>query len=76
VQLPPGLPAQARESLSRAIETTFHQGFTDAMKVTLILPVAVLVSAALSCLFIKSERGAIRQAHAETAAEVAAKSRG
>jgi EmrB/QacA subfamily drug resistance transporter len=76
VQLPPGLPAQAREALSRAAETTFHQGFTDAMKVTLILPVAVLVAAALSCLFIKSQRGPTEAAGAEAGAEVAAKSRG
>jgi EmrB/QacA subfamily drug resistance transporter len=57
VRLPPGLPEQARQALSRAAETTFHQGFTDAMKTTLILPVAVLVAAALSCLFIRSQRG-------------------
>jgi EmrB/QacA subfamily drug resistance transporter len=74
VQLPPGLPAQAREALSRAAETTFHQGFTDAMKVTLILPVAVLVAAALSCLFIKSHRGATAAAGAPEGAEVAARS--
>jgi MFS family permease len=73
VQLPPGLPAQAREALTRAAETTFHQGFTDAMKVTLILPVAVLVTAALSCLFIKSQRGSIAAAGAPEGAEVAAR---
>jgi EmrB/QacA subfamily drug resistance transporter len=57
VQLPEGLPASARDALARAADLTFHQGFTDAMKVTLILPVAVLVTAALSCLFIRSARG-------------------
>lgn len=55
VHLPPGLPAQAREALSRAAETTFHQGFTAAMRATLILPVAVLAVAALTCLFIRSQ---------------------
>jgi hypothetical protein len=71
VRLPPGLPAQAREALSRAAETTFHQGFTDAMKVTLILPVAVLIAAALSCLFIESETGAGGHAGAQEDAALA-----
>jgi EmrB/QacA subfamily drug resistance transporter len=70
VQLPPGLPAQAREALSRAVETTFHQGFTDAMKITLILPVAVLVTAALSCLFIRPQQGAADEAGAQEGAAV------
>jgi EmrB/QacA subfamily drug resistance transporter len=71
VQLPPGLPAQAREALSRAATTTFHQAFTDAMKVTLILPVAVLVAAALSSLFIKAESGRRGGTGAQEDAELA-----
>jgi EmrB/QacA subfamily drug resistance transporter len=81
VQLPPGLPAQAREAVSRAATTTFHQGFTDAMRVTLILPVVVLIAAALSCLFIKAESGRPPTAgdgppDAELAARAAGESRG
>jgi EmrB/QacA subfamily drug resistance transporter len=72
VRLPPGLSAQAREALSRAAQTTFHQGFTDAMKMTLILPVAVLATAALSCLFIKAESGRGGHAGAPHDAELAA----
>jgi EmrB/QacA subfamily drug resistance transporter len=81
VRLPPGLPAQAREAVSRAATTTFHQGFTGAMRVTLILPVVVLIAAALSCLFIKSESGRPPTAgggkpDAELAARPAGESRG
>lgn len=56
VQLPPDLPEQARQALSRAAETTFHEGFTAAMRITLILPVAVLAAAALSCLLAWSRK--------------------
>jgi EmrB/QacA subfamily drug resistance transporter len=76
VRLPAGLPAQAREALTRAATTTFHQGFTDAMKVTLILPVAVLVLAALSCLFIKAESGKGGGERAKPDARVAARPAG
>jgi EmrB/QacA subfamily drug resistance transporter len=76
VRLPPGLPAQAREALTRAATTTFHQGFTDAMKVTLIMPVAVLILAALSCLFIKAESGKGGRERAKPDTRVAARPAG
>jgi EmrB/QacA subfamily drug resistance transporter len=53
VALPPGLPDQARQAITAAAERTFHEGFTDAMKVTLILPLVVLAVAAVSCLLIR-----------------------
>jgi EmrB/QacA subfamily drug resistance transporter len=53
VKPPPGLPQQVAEELGRVATLTFHQGFTNAMRVTLILPIAVLALAALSCLLIR-----------------------
>jgi EmrB/QacA subfamily drug resistance transporter len=44
-QLPP--------AVAKAITDTFHQGFTDAMRVSLILPIAVLAVAAVSCLLVQ-----------------------
>lgn len=52
VSLPPGLPDQARQAITAAAEQTFHEGFTNAMKVTLILPLVVLAVAAVSCLLV------------------------
>jgi MFS family permease len=56
VKAPPGLPQQAIEQLTKVATLTFHQGFTSAMRATLILPIAVLVVAALSCLLVKRRR--------------------
>jgi EmrB/QacA subfamily drug resistance transporter len=51
-QLPPGTP----DAVRRVFVQTFHEGFTDAMRVTLVLPIAVLAVAALSCLLVKRRR--------------------
>ncbi len=56
VELPAGIPAQVRAIVERVAATTFEEGFTAAMRVALILPIAVLVLAALSCLFIKRRK--------------------
>ncbi|BCJ36740.1 MFS transporter [Actinocatenispora thailandica] len=53
VKAPPGMPQQAVEQLKQIAADTFHVGYVDAMRPTLILPIGVLVLAALSCLFIK-----------------------
>ncbi|MFC0532647.1 MFS transporter [Phytohabitans kaempferiae] len=53
VSLPPGLPEQARQALAGAAERAFREGFTHAMRLTLILPLAVLAAAAISCLLIR-----------------------
>ncbi|GIL28868.1 DHA2 family efflux MFS transporter permease subunit [Actinocatenispora comari] len=53
---PPGMPQQAVEQLERIAADTFHVGYVDAMRPTLILPIAVLVLAALSCLLIKRRK--------------------
>ena len=49
VRLPPGLPAQVAAQLSKAATTTFEQGFTGAMRVTMLLPVIALGVGAVLC---------------------------
>jgi EmrB/QacA subfamily drug resistance transporter len=69
VPLPPGLPDQVRQLIAGAAERAFRDGFTHSMRVTLILPLACLAAAALSCLFI---RGRARTAERERDAAPAA----
>jgi hypothetical protein len=53
-KLPPGVPDQVRE----AFANTFHEGFVDAMRVSLVLPIALIGLAALSCLLVWRTRRA------------------
>jgi EmrB/QacA subfamily drug resistance transporter len=52
--LPAGVPDQYRQALTDIADRTFHEGFTGAMKATLLLPLIVLAVAALSCLFVRT----------------------
>jgi EmrB/QacA subfamily drug resistance transporter len=67
VQLPPGLPEQARQAIARAAAATFHEGFTAAMRVSLVLPIALLAVTALSCLLIQGRRSTTAPEPAEPA---------
>lgn len=51
--LPPGLPAQARDLVTRLGSVAFENGYTNAMRPTLILPIAVMGLAAVSVLLVK-----------------------
>jgi EmrB/QacA subfamily drug resistance transporter len=51
--LPAGIPPQAQASIAHVAMETFQQGFTAAMRATLVLPIVVLAFAALSCLLVK-----------------------
>jgi EmrB/QacA subfamily drug resistance transporter len=53
VKLPAGLPQQVVDQLKPVAAKTFHEAFTDAMHITMYLPLAVLALAALSVLFVK-----------------------
>jgi hypothetical protein len=57
VKLPPGIPEQVRQVFAAAAANTFRQGFTGAMRATLVLPLVVLALAALCCLFVKRRSG-------------------
>ncbi|MEV4538200.1 DHA2 family efflux MFS transporter permease subunit [Asanoa sp. NPDC049518] len=52
--LPSGVPEQYRQALTDIATRTFHEGFTNAMKATLLLPLIVLAIAAVSCLFVRT----------------------
>ncbi|GIF72212.1 DHA2 family efflux MFS transporter permease subunit [Asanoa siamensis] len=52
--LPAGVPEQYRQALTEIATRTFHEGFTSAMKATLLLPLAVLAIAAVSCLLVRN----------------------
>lgn len=51
-QLPPGVPAAVAGRVCALGASTFQHGFTDAAKVTLILPVAILALGAVACIAI------------------------
>ncbi|NJC71672.1 DHA2 family efflux MFS transporter permease subunit [Planosporangium thailandense] len=44
---------QVPDAVRKIIVDTFHEGYTNAMRVSLILPFAVLALASLSCLLVK-----------------------
>ncbi len=56
--LPQDLPPDAARQLHAIAERTFQEGFTNAMRPSLALAIAVLASAAASCLFIRGRRPA------------------
>jgi EmrB/QacA subfamily drug resistance transporter len=51
INLGPNVP----EVVRKVITDTFHEGFTNAMRASLILPIALMGVAALSCLLAKSK---------------------
>ncbi len=57
--IPPGLAAQVVQQLQQLAHTTFTHAFVDAMRPTLVLPIVVIVAAALVAL---TARGRPRQA--------------
>jgi len=57
VELPSGVPPAIAQQIAKVATSTFHEGFTNAMRVTLILPIALLAVGAAACLL---ARGAAR----------------
>jgi EmrB/QacA subfamily drug resistance transporter len=55
-QLPPGTPHSLAAELTRLGALVFTDGFVPAMRETMIMPIAVVVVAALSCFAIKQAR--------------------
>jgi TRAP-type C4-dicarboxylate transport system permease large subunit len=54
VALPPGIPDQIRAAIVALAQKTFHEAFTSAMRITLVLPLIVLGLAALAVLLVRS----------------------
>jgi EmrB/QacA subfamily drug resistance transporter len=55
VQLPPGIPEQAKPTIIEAATKTFHEGYVTAMHYTLLLPLCVLAVAVLLVLLVKRQ---------------------
>jgi EmrB/QacA subfamily drug resistance transporter len=71
MQLPPGIPQQVVVSLNEAAHFVFTHAFVDAMRPTLILPISLLVLAALTTTFVKALRP-VTAAEADAAEEAVA----
>jgi EmrB/QacA subfamily drug resistance transporter len=65
VPLPPGVPPQVVEQLSRIAHEVFATGFVQAMRPTLVLPLVVLLLGALSCLAVVDDRRVRQEAPVE-----------
>jgi hypothetical protein len=48
-KLPPTIPHEIANRITAAATTAFHDGFTEAARVTLLLPLAVLLVGVLAC---------------------------
>jgi len=73
VQLPPGLPPAAIHSLRVLFKLVFDQAYTNAVRPTLAVSIAVLAVGALSCLLIERRvKAAARAQRAEQRTQAAA----
>jgi EmrB/QacA subfamily drug resistance transporter len=54
LNLPAGVPAAVAHTLQQIAASVFANAFVDAMRPTLLLPIAVLLVAALLCLFVRA----------------------
>jgi hypothetical protein len=69
VQATLGVPAQVAQQVQQLAEEVFKHGFVGAMRLTLILPIAVVMLAAMSCLAVKRRKHKeVLQQHGEAAA--------
>jgi EmrB/QacA subfamily drug resistance transporter len=59
-----GVPDAFRETIGKLVKTVFDEGFTNAMRITLWLPIVVMGVAALSILFVKGRRKQITEERA------------
>ncbi len=57
VQLPPNVPTQVAHQVQQIAEAVFTHAYVNAMRPTLILPLVVIVAAALGCFAIRTRRG-------------------
>ena len=53
VHVPPGLPAELAARIGQIAHAIFTNGFVDAMRPTMLMPIAILAVGAASCLLIR-----------------------
>ncbi|MDQ6885176.1 MAG: MFS transporter [Candidatus Dormibacteraeota bacterium] len=58
VQLPPDVPAQVAQHIQQIAQAVFTHAYVNAMRPTLVLPLVIIVAAALGCFAIRTRRGA------------------
>ncbi len=56
LHLPTGIPSDVAAQIGKLAKATFDTGFTNGMRTSLILPIAMMGVAALSVLFVKQRR--------------------
>jgi hypothetical protein len=71
LQLPPGVPQQVVVALQDAAHFVFTHAFVDAMRPTLILPISLLIIAALATFFVRADKPAHEAEVAEERTAVA-----
>jgi EmrB/QacA subfamily drug resistance transporter len=69
VKLPAGLPAQLVAEVTRIGHAIFTNGYIEAMRWTMVMPVVLLAVGAVSCLAIKSAKSPLSPVSPEVAAE-------
>ena len=72
LRLPPGVPAQVAAQLHELARQVFTHAFVDAMRPTLLLPIAVVVLAAAFTLAVRNRRSVVGGREVEPEAETPA----
>ena len=71
-KLPSGLPPAVAQQLTTLAHDVFVSGYIDALKQTLVVPIAVLALTAFSALLIKRHQRPVEQQAEPASQEVAA----
>ena len=57
VPLPPSVPAQVAHQVQQIAEAVFTHAFVDAMRPTMVLPIVIVLVAAISCFAVRNRGG-------------------
>jgi len=57
VQLPPSVPAQIVHQVQQIAEAVFAHAFVNAMRPTMVLPIVIVLAAAINCFAVRNRGG-------------------
>lgn len=57
VQLPPSVPAQVAHQVEQIAQAVFTHAFVNAMRPTMVLPIVIVLAAAISCFAVRNRGG-------------------